>query len=145
MQFPVPQFTDVEDRLIANLTIKQFGILFGAGVVIFLGYSATKSVIVIVLLSIIFGFPAIAVAFGKINGRPLYATFPMVMQYLTSPRRFVFKKEATANIVRVVKNVEPEKVEVKQSSGDRRGKLHELQLKLDASVEGKERLLRPQK
>ena len=35
MQFPVPQFTDVEDRIIGPLTIKQFGIVFGAGVVIF--------------------------------------------------------------------------------------------------------------
>ena len=33
MQFPVPQFTDVEDKIIGPLTVKQFGILFGVGVV----------------------------------------------------------------------------------------------------------------
>ena len=27
MQFPVPQFTDVEDKIIGPLTLKQFGII----------------------------------------------------------------------------------------------------------------------
>jgi hypothetical protein len=43
MQYPVPQFTDVEDRIIGPLTLKQFGIIFGAGVVIFLAIQRPKA------------------------------------------------------------------------------------------------------
>ena len=74
MQFPVPQFTDVEDKIIGPLTLKQFGIIFAAGVVIFLGYSATKSILVLIFLFMLFGVPALGLAFANINGRPVYNT-----------------------------------------------------------------------
>ena len=32
-------------------------------------------------------------AFGKINGRPVYATLPVIMKYLTGPKSLVFHKE----------------------------------------------------
>jgi hypothetical protein len=93
MQFPVPQFTDVEDHIIGPLTIKQFGIVFAAGVVVFLGYSATKSVLVLVFLFILFGVPALALAFVKINGRPLYNTIGYFFKFINSPKLLIFHKE----------------------------------------------------
>lgn len=94
MQFPVPQFTDVEDRIIGPLTIKQFGIIFGAGIIIFLGYSATKSILVLIFLSVLFGVPAISLAFAKINGRPLYNTIGFFFRFLSSDKMLIFHKEA---------------------------------------------------
>ena len=94
MQYPVPQFTDVEDKIIGSLTLRQFGIVFAAGIVIFLAYSATKSVLVLVFFFVLIGVPALAIAFAKINGRPLYKMFPFVFRFLTSPRYLVFHKEA---------------------------------------------------
>ncbi len=95
MQFPVPQFTDVEDRIIGPLTIKQFGIIFGAGVIIFLGFSATKSILVTVFLSVLFGLPAIGLAFAKINGRPIYNSIGYFINFFLSPKVMVFHKQAT--------------------------------------------------
>ena len=94
MQFPVPQFTDVEDKIIGSLTVKQFGILFGAGVIIFLAYSTTKSLLVGVFFFVLFGLPALAVAFAKINGRPMYSSFGFFAKYLMSPKILIFHKEA---------------------------------------------------
>jgi hypothetical protein len=95
MQFSVPQFTEVEDKIIGGLTIKQFGILFGAGVVIFLGFTVTKSVIVLVFIGILVGLPALGLAFAKLNGRPIYNMFGYLMKYLTSPKILVFHKEGS--------------------------------------------------
>ena len=94
MQFPVPQFTDVEDKLFGPLTLKQFGIIFGAGVVVFLGYSATKSVLVLIFLCLVFGIPALGLAFAKVNGRPVYNTIGSFVKFLTAPKVLVFHKEA---------------------------------------------------
>jgi len=94
MQFPVPQFTEVEDKIIGTLTIKQFGIIFGAGVVIFLGYSASKSILVAIFLFVLFGVPALGLAFAKINGRPLYNTIGFFIKFASSPKVLVFHKEA---------------------------------------------------
>ncbi len=93
MQFPVPQFTDVEDKIIGPLTIKQFGIIFGAGVVVFLGYSASKSIVVLVFMALIFGLPALGLAFYQPNGRPMYNAIGYFIKYFTSPRVLVFHKE----------------------------------------------------
>lgn len=94
MQFPVPQFTDVEDRIIGSLTIKQFGIVFGAGVIIFLGYSTTKSILVAIFLFVLFGIPAITLAFAKINGRPIYNSIGYFINFFMSPKIMVFHKQA---------------------------------------------------
>lgn len=94
MQFPVPQFTDVEDKIIGPLTIKQFGIVFAAGIIVFLGFSVTKSVLVGIFLFVVFGIPALGLAFAKINGRPIYNSLGYFIKFFMSPRYLVFHKEA---------------------------------------------------
>ena len=107
MQFPVPQFTDVEDKIIGPLTVKQFGIIFATGVIIFLGYSATKSVLVLVFLFVLFGIPALGLAFAKINGRPLYNTLGHFAKFVASPKILIFHKEAQSlNSARQLKDAQ---------------------------------------
>ncbi len=97
MQFPVPQFTDVEDKIIGSLTIKQFGILFGVGIVIFLGYSVSKSILVAIFLFLLFGVPGLGVAFAKINGRPIYSSIGNFIKFFTSPKVLIFHKETVSS------------------------------------------------
>ncbi len=112
MQFPVPQFTDVEDRLVANLTIRQFGILFAAGVVIFLFFSATKSVFFTSLVFLFIGLPALAVAFVKINGRPLYRTASHLIGFFINPRQMLFHKQGLdAAELRAFESMQPAAVQ----------------------------------
>lgn len=96
MQFPVPQFTDVEDKIIGPLTIKQFGIIFGVGVIVFLGYSTTKSLAVAVVLFVLLGLPALGLAMVPFNGRPMYSFIGKLIRFLTSPKQLIFHKEVRA-------------------------------------------------
>ena len=94
MQFSVPQFTDVEDRIVAGLTIKQFGIVFGAGTLVFVVFTLTKNLPGTIAAGLILGLPSLIIAFGRINGRPIYSTFVPLFGYLTGGRLFVFHKQA---------------------------------------------------
>jgi len=93
MQFSVPQFTDVEDRIVAGLSLKQFGIVFGAGVIIFGFFSLTKSVVGTVVVGLFVALPALVVAFGKMNGRPIYTAFGSFIRYFTGGKVYVFHKQ----------------------------------------------------
>jgi hypothetical protein len=93
MQFPVPQFTDVEDKIIGPLTVKQFGIIFAVGIVVFLGYSMTKSLLVTVFLFVSLGLPALGLALVPFNGRPMYTFIGKLIKFLTSTKVLIFHKE----------------------------------------------------
>jgi len=108
MQFPVPQFTDVEDKIIGSLTIIQFGIIFGVGVVVFLFFSVTKSVPVTIIAGILFGIPGLGLAFAPFNGRPIYRSFSYVMRFQNAPKYMVFHRNASA--VHMAKKPETEEV-----------------------------------
>jgi hypothetical protein len=95
MQFSVPQFTEVEDKIIGPLTMKQFGIVFGAGILVFLSFSLTKSVFVLIVISLLVGFPALGIAFAKPNGRPMYNMLGNYVSFFTSPKIMVFHKEGS--------------------------------------------------
>ena len=94
MQFPVPQFTDIEDRIIGGLSFKQFGIVFAAAVLTFVVYTISKNVFATVIVGVLTGIPAIALTFGKMNGRPLYASFGSFLRYLFGAKVYVFQKQA---------------------------------------------------
>lgn len=93
MQYPVPQFTDVEDRIIGSLTLIQFGILFGTGIVIFLVYTGTKNIALSVIFLLLLGIPALGVAFVKVNGRPLYRSIKFFIRFVLSDKFLIFHKE----------------------------------------------------
>ena len=93
MQFPVPQFTDVEDKIIAGLTFKQFAIVFGAAVFTFVIYTISKNVPVTIVIGIATGLPALALTFGKLNGRPLYASLGNFFQFLLGPKLYIYHKQ----------------------------------------------------
>ena len=70
-QFTVPQFIDVENKIIGPLTVRQFMIMLGAAVIIGLSYKLfdfTLFLTVTVATVII----AALFSFVKINGRPFH-------------------------------------------------------------------------
>lgn len=79
-QFTVPQFIDVENKVIGFITVRQFIIIMVAGVLIAICYKAlyfTQFVIVAVFISFLTG----VIAFAKVNG----VNFPVFfVNFLTS-------------------------------------------------------------
>lgn len=94
MQFPVPQFTDVEDRIIGGLSFKQFGIVFIAAIITFAVYSVSKNIPITVAVGILTGVPALALTFGRLNGRPLYSSAGNFVRFLFGAKIYVFHKQA---------------------------------------------------
>jgi hypothetical protein len=112
MQFQVPQFLDVEDKIIGPLTIKQFIFLAGG---VGLGYLAWKAIPIIGLLV---GFACIgagaALAFYKFNGKPFVYIIEAGMKYVLSNRHYVWRrKKKKMNVEISLENYRP----VKHTSG----------------------------
>ena len=67
MQFQVPQFIDIEDKIFGPLTAKQFFYLAGGGALIFIMYVFLQFWLVI-LLGVPVAALSLSLAFLKING-----------------------------------------------------------------------------
>ncbi len=93
-QYQVPQFIDVEDKIIGPLTLKQFLYLLGGA-----GVAGIAYLIFIPFLFIIVGLFAFAVsvalAFYKINGIPLPNILLGAFSYFTKPRLYIWKQDET--------------------------------------------------
>jgi len=91
MQFQVPQFIDLEDKIIGPLTLKQFIYLGAAGAILFVLNFFLKLYMLIIL-----GVPIVALAgllaFGKINGQPFITFLMVVFGHAFKPQMFVWKK-----------------------------------------------------
>ncbi len=90
-QFLVPQFIDVEDKIIGPITVKQFIMIMVAGLFIFLEFRFFDFTLFI-LLAIATLAVLIVLAFLKVNGRPSYYFLMHFIQTLKTPRLRVWKK-----------------------------------------------------
>lgn len=90
-QFVVPQFIDVEDKVIGPITVRQFIILLVGSGLIFAAYKLADFTLFlvefIILSGLTFGF-----AFIKINGRPVHYFFLNVIQTSRRPKLRVWQK-----------------------------------------------------
>ena len=93
MQFNVPQFLDIEDKVIGPLTLKQFGYLAGAGGVIFMIYTVVPNFALFILLSIPVFLLGVALAFVKINGRPFINLVVSFVTYMFKPKLYIWRKK----------------------------------------------------
>lgn len=91
-QFVVPQFIDVEDKIIGPITTRQFILLCVAGLLSMVSYKLADFVLFIaesIFYFIILGF----IAFFKINGRPFHYFLLNLIQTFKRPRLKVWQKE----------------------------------------------------
>ena len=91
MQFQVPQFIDIEDKIIGPLTIKQFLYLLVAGVIIFILYNILNLLATIILAIPVIGI-ACALAFVKVHNQPFINTLGNFFKFIRKPDFYVWKK-----------------------------------------------------
>ena len=91
MQFQVPQFIDIEDKVIGPLTIKQFLYLLVAGVIVFIIYKILNLFATIILAIPIISI-AVALAFVKVHGQPFITIVNNFLKFLKKPDFYVWKK-----------------------------------------------------
>lgn len=90
-QFTVPQFIDVENKIIGPLTVRQFLIVLAAAILSAISYRIfdfslflTITIILVVL--------AVTFSFVKINGRPFHYFILNILQTLRRPGARVWNK-----------------------------------------------------
>ena len=91
-QFTVPQFIDVEDKIIGPISVRQFLILLVGGLLGFAFYKLADFTLFIFLAVVDLGLTAI-LAFFKINGVPFHFFILNVIQTSKRPRLRVWFKE----------------------------------------------------
>ena len=92
MEYQVPQFIEVEDKIIGPLTLKQFIYVAGAGglCVVFISY---LPIIVALLFSVPVVALAAALAFYKMNGKPFIEVLEAGFNYYTGAKLFLWKHQ----------------------------------------------------
>jgi hypothetical protein len=96
-QFTVPQFIDVEDKIIGPVTVRQFVILLVAGLFLFLEFKLSDFVLFIVLAvptAIVFG----TFAFAKINGAPFHYFVLNFVKTFRNPDLRLWRQMAEAEV-----------------------------------------------
>lgn len=133
-QYQVPQFIDMESRIIGPLTLKQFLYLAFAGAILFvLWFLLIPAVWIFVAIPVIGA--AATFAFLKINDRPFVYFFLSLLKYFSKPKLYIFSSLPQETKPEAVPKKEeeaiPEVAEKKLTSL----KLKELALILDTGSE----------
>ena len=91
-QFTVPQFIEVEDKILGPLSVRQFLILLSGAIVLVALYKMLRMVPFLII-----GVPFLSVmvifAFAKINGMPFHFFLLNLVQTLRNPRLRVWDKK----------------------------------------------------
>ncbi len=91
MQFQVPQFIEVEDKIFGPLTLRQFVYLAGGAGLCSLIYFFIPLFIGIFLMAPVIGL-ALALAFYKINNKPFINTVEAAVMYFFHTKLYIWKK-----------------------------------------------------
>ena len=113
-QFTVPQFIDVEDKIIGPITTRQFIIMLVAILADFLAFKVLTFVFFILFLLVVTGF-AIILAFTKINGQPFHYFLLNLFQTFRRPRLRVWQISVSGAAIKIYAQSAPKaqpKIEV---------------------------------
>lgn len=129
MQFQVPQFIEVEDKIFGPLTFKQFIYVLGGIGASYILIRIFPIIIAGPLILLVGGFAA-ALAFLQYNGRPFILAVENAFYYFTRTKLYLWNNERKLSSAPAVKTVSSKSAEVyvpKLSNS----KLHDLAWSLD--------------
>ena len=99
-QFQIPQFIEVENKIVGPLTLRQFLYLAGAGAFGFIFYFFLATWLWL-LITAILGAIAIALAFIKYNGQPLPKIAWVAFGFLWKPRVYLWQRKKEEKVVSI--------------------------------------------
>ncbi len=91
MQFQVPQFVDIEDKIFGPLTIKQFVYIAGGLGMSFALLNIFPKFIAFIFIALVMVF-VLALAFYKPNDRPFIFALESGFNYFMGDKLYVWKK-----------------------------------------------------
>ncbi len=113
-QFVVPQFIDVEDKIFGPITVRQFLILLGAGLVIFISYKLADFTL-FVIIALVIGSLAVTFSFVKVNGQDFHYVILNIIQTLRHPALRIWRKDYSDKELDYLRKEEVEEVVAKEA------------------------------
>lgn len=135
MEYQVPQFIEVEDKIFGPFTLKQFIYLAGGAglsVAIFLYVPIFLAVLLIIPIAAL----SLALAFYKINNKSFIDVMEAGFNYYTKGRLYLWKKDTNEEVAPIPQAAPS--VETRQKLGLSRGRLQELAWSLDIKDQNKQ-------
>lgn len=128
MEYQVPQFIDVEDKIFGQLTFKQF--IYVAGgiglcVIIFLYLPRFLAILVCIPVASLSG----ALAFYKLNNKDFVQILEAGLKFYSTEKLYLWKKEEKLNVPKI--STQSEVVAPREKLGLSANKLHDLAWSLD--------------
>ena len=130
MQFRVPQFLDIEDKIFGPFTFSQFVYLAGGAGLCYVLLKLLGFLLALIPMLLVAGF-ALALTFYRPNNKPFIDMVESALRYSTQNKLYLWQRRK--------KSAEPRKVENKQEEGEEKspgpkltgGKLRDLAWSLD--------------
>ena len=129
MQFKVPQFLDIEDKIFGPFTFRQFAYLAGGGGLCFVLYKALPLYISFIPIIIIAGL-ALALAFYKVNNKPFIFVVESGIKYLLTDKLYIWKRRLKEKDDEKTQENKP-RIEAQRASRVNTSKLKDLAWSLD--------------
>lgn len=114
MQFKVPQFIDIEDKVFGPLTFKQFAYLAGGAGLAYLSMKFLPGIIALVLVPAFAGF-ALALAFMKYNDKPFIFTVEAFIRYYLRARLYLWHKQTPTETKTVARSAPVDRATLTES------------------------------
>ncbi|MFA6502839.1 MAG: PrgI family protein [Candidatus Paceibacterota bacterium] len=132
MEYQVPQFIDVEDKIIGPLTLKQFIYLAGSAGLCIVFFAYLSFVFALLFSLPVAGFGA-ALAFYKINGKPFIDVLEAGFNYYVHEKLLLWRQSEPNEHAESTATTEGKPVVLPERGAPRltRGKLSELAWSLD--------------
>lgn len=92
MEYQVPQFIEVESKIVGPLTLKQFIYVAGAIGLCVIFFAYFQIIIALLLSGLVVAFAA-TLAFYKVNGKPFINILEAGFNYYTGAKFFLWKHE----------------------------------------------------
>ncbi len=92
MRYQVPQFIEVEDKIFGPFTFRQFVYLVGGAGLCFIIYNFLPFFLGLPLMLVVTGSSS-ALAFYKLNNRPLIDTVEAAFKFMLTKRLYIWQKK----------------------------------------------------
>ncbi len=114
MQFQMPRFLDIEDKVIGPLTFKQFIYLAGGIGLAYVAYSYLGWTWGFILIALFLGL-GVGLAFWKPNNRPAIVMLQAFLKHYTNSRMYVWQRPDKIERIKELESKEstnPEKIKI---------------------------------
>ena len=91
MRYQVPQFIEMEDKIVGPFTFKQFIYLASVPAICYV-LNFFVEVAYVILVGVIFFPVAVMLAFSKVNGKPFMEFVKSLLKFIRRPQAYVWRR-----------------------------------------------------